>query len=43
MYAIRSYYAGPGLGVRILGEVKEEYCEILRRADAIYIEELYET
>ena len=31
---------GPGLGVRILGEVKREYAELLRRADAIFIEEL---
>jgi len=39
----RHPFPGPGLGVRILGEVKEEYCEILRRADAIYIEELYKS
>ncbi len=37
----RHPFPGPGLGVRILGEVKKEYCEILRQADAIYIEELY--
>ena len=28
------------LGVRVLGEVKKEYCDLLRRADAIFIEEL---
>ncbi len=39
----RHPFPGPGLGVRILGEVKEEYCEILRRADAIYIDELYKS
>src|SRR5882672_160318 len=36
----RHPFPGPGLGVRILGEVKKEYAEILRKADAIYIEEL---
>jgi GMP synthase (glutamine-hydrolysing) len=36
----RHPFPGPGLGVRILGEVKAEYAEILARADAIFIEEL---
>lgn len=34
-------FPGPGLGVRILGEVKKEYCDLLRHADAIFIEELH--
>jgi len=38
----RHPFPGPGLGVRILGEVKKEYAELLRRADAIFIEELRE-
>ncbi len=37
----RHPFPGPGLGVRILGEVKLEYAELLRRADAIFIEELW--
>jgi GMP synthase (glutamine-hydrolysing) len=37
----RHPFPGPGLGVRILGEVKKEYANLLRRADAIFIEELY--
>ena len=37
----RHPFPGPGLGVRILGEVKIEYAELLRRADAVFIEELY--
>jgi GMP synthase (glutamine-hydrolysing) len=36
----RHPFPGPGLGVRILGEVKKEYAEKLRRADYIFIEEL---
>ena len=36
----RHPFPGPGLGVRILGEVKREYADILREADAIFIDEL---
>ena len=36
----RHPFPGPGLGVRILGEVKKEYAELLRKADAVFIEEL---
>ena len=36
----RHPFPGPGLGVRILGEVKKEYADLLRLADAIFIEEL---
>jgi GMP synthase (glutamine-hydrolysing) len=36
----RHPFPGPGLGVRILGEVKKEYADLLRQADAIYMEEL---
>ncbi len=37
----RHPFPGPGLGVRILGEVRKDYADVLRRADAIFIEELY--
>jgi GMP synthase (glutamine-hydrolysing) len=36
----RHPFPGPGLGVRILGEVRKDYADTLRRADAIFIEEL---
>jgi GMP synthase (glutamine-hydrolysing) len=37
----RHPFPGPGLGVRILGEVKKEYADLLREADAIFMEELH--
>ena len=37
----RHPFPGPGLGVRILGEVNKQYADLLREADAIFIEELY--
>ena len=37
----RHPFPGPGLGVRILGEVKKDYEDLLRRADAIFIDELH--
>ena len=37
----RHPFPGPGLGVRILGQVKKDYADLLRRADAIFIEELH--
>ncbi|HEY0268734.1 MAG TPA: glutamine-hydrolyzing GMP synthase [Methyloradius sp.] len=39
----RHPFPGPGLGVRILGAVKKEYADLLRLADAIFIEELRNT
>jgi GMP synthase (glutamine-hydrolysing) len=39
----RHPFPGPGLGVRILGEVKKDFADLLRRADAIFIEELRKT
>jgi GMP synthase (glutamine-hydrolysing) len=36
----RHPFPGPGLGVRILGEVRKEYADLLRRADAVFIDEL---
>jgi GMP synthase (glutamine-hydrolysing) len=39
----RHPFPGPGLGVRILGEIKRDYADLLRRADAIFIEELRNT
>jgi GMP synthase (glutamine-hydrolysing) len=39
----RHPFPGPGLGVRILGEVRRDYADLLRRADAIFIEELRNT
>lgn len=39
----RHPFPGPGLGVRILGEVKKEYADLLREADAIFMHELHES
>jgi GMP synthase (glutamine-hydrolysing) len=39
----RHPFPGPGLGVRILGEVRQDYADLLRRADAIFIDELRST
>jgi len=40
---MRHPFPGPGLGIRIIGEVTEQHAETLRAADAIYLEELWET
>jgi len=37
---MRHPFPGPGLGVRILGEIQKDYADVLRKADAIFIEEL---
>ncbi|MGP1931069.1 MAG: GMP synthase (glutamine-hydrolyzing), partial [Arsenophonus sp. ET-DL12-MAG3] len=39
----RHPFPGPGLAVRVLGEVKKSYCDLLRKADAIFIEELHKS
>jgi GMP synthase (glutamine-hydrolysing) len=39
-WVMRHPFPGPGLGVRVLGEIKPPYVDLLRRADAIYIDEL---
>ena len=42
-WVMRHPFPGPGLGVRILGEIKSSYVDLLRRADAIFIDELRES
>ncbi len=37
----RHPFPGPGLGVRVVGEVKKSYCDILREADAVLMEEMH--